>query len=239
MLFHHNPLFRIYFGDARDQIFFSSDSRSLDLESGPFGNLKKKLALEQLIFLNQVHGTSGEFLKTHEHAATLNPTPTDGDYLITTATHLGIGIFTADCLPIIYYDTFNQAIAIIHAGWRGSLSGIARVVFEKMEKEIGTQREHVRVFFGPSAHVCCYKVTQEFLAHLEPFACADQVIQKNGDSLFFDLPLFNRLLLEDYGIKRNAFHLDYNVCTIDNSSFYSYRRQGKSAGRQMTVACLV
>lgn len=232
MLLHHNPLFRIYFGDARDKIF---PSVSLEEKSAL---LKKQMEIQALVFLHQVHGTQGEYIFDQEHAADLQSLSADGDYLITSTPHIGIGILTADCLPIICYDTFNQAVAIIHAGWRGSVQGIALVTLNKMQQEIGTKLENVRVFFGPCAKVCCYQVTPDFLAHLEPFAFADQVIKHQNSSLFFDVPLFNRLLLEDYGIARNAFQLQYNYCTIEDSSFYSYRRQGSQAGRQMTVACL-
>ena len=46
-------------------------------------------------------------------------------------------------------------------------------------------------------------------------------------------------LLEDFGIKKEVIKLDYNICTICNKSFCSYRRdRGKDLSYQITVAYL-
>jgi len=145
---------------------------------------------------------------------------------------------TADCLPVVLYDTLNQAVAVVHAGWRGSVKNIVLKAFDRMTEEFGTKPGMLRVFFGPSAKVCCYKIKEDMLEYLEDVEFIDRVVQRRGDDIFFDSPGFNKLLLEGVGVKSDAFQLQYNLCTMCDKSFYSHRRQGKAAGRQMTVACL-
>ena len=48
----------------------------------------------------------------------------EGDALITNRAGLAIAIRTADCYPILLADSKNEAIAAIHAGWRGTAAQI-------------------------------------------------------------------------------------------------------------------
>ena len=242
MLVHSNPLFRIYFGDVKDQLFpkdylnLPAETDLLEIE--PYQKLKKLLGIEQLFFLRQMHNSEGITL-TEDNAKTLEPFRHEGDYLVTNLKKVGLGVMTGDCLPIVFHDTRNNVVAITHAGWQGSVNRVAIKTVETMQQQFKTDLEHLRIFFGPSAKPCCYKVEEDFLSHLESFSFGQEVVQKHGDYLFFDLPGFNRLQLEGIGIKKEAFRLDYNICTICDETFHSYRRDGKKAGRQMTVVSLV
>ncbi len=238
MLVHNNSSFCIYFGDAADQLFpkdylhFSKATHLLD--SAPFFPLKKLISLDSLVFLRQVHSAKGMNVKK----STTQSFVDEGDFLLTNVKRIGLGVMTADCLPIIFYDTVNHAVAIVHAGWKGSVQKIAVKTIKCMQQEFNTHINNIRVFFGPSAKVCCYKVDDNFLQYVNEFNFVDDVIHKHNGDLFFDLPGFNRLQLEDIGITKKAFEFEYNICTICDHRFFSYRRQGEQAGRQMTVVCL-
>lgn len=238
MLLHTHPLFSIYFGDAQDTVhpadfrLFAHDNNLLEHSSCT--QLKKVMPLDELMFLHQTHSDQGMVItKTQE----VSPFAQDGDYLITNK-KIALGVLTADCLPIIMYDKVHHALALIHAGWRGSVQEIALKALTQMENSFGTQPAHLCVLFGPCAKTCCYTVTEEFKDHIASFAWADRTLQKIGADYHFDLPLFNALQLEKVGIKPEAISLSYNVCTMCNTNFFSHRRQGTAAGRQMTVAWL-
>ena len=238
MLLHNSPLFRIYFGNADDKLFpshYLNEPIKQDiLHREPFVKLKKVMHLDSLIFLRQMHGAQGcavdqELVQSFAR---------EGDFLFTKLLQTGLGVMTADCLPIIFYDKVNNVVSVAHAGWRGSVQGVAVRTVERMQQQCNTQVEDLQIFFGPSAKICCYTVAHDFPQHLENYPFAEQVLQLHQGKLFFDLPGFNRLQLEAMGIKKKAFHLDYNICTICDEKFFSYRRQGERAGRQMTVVCL-
>jgi len=242
MLMHSHSLYRIYFGDARDKIFpkdylnLPPDQNILDKE--PFSKLKKMMGIKHLIFLHQVHGTKGLIITSEAQAAKIRPFAVDGDFIITNVKHVGIGMVVADCLPIILFDKRNQVLSIVHAGWRSSVEHIAIKAVDQMQKNFGTKIEDIRVIFGPSAKVCCYKVGEDFLDQLQDFEFIDQIVQRRADGLYFDLPMFNMVLLKSLGIKKDAFRFEYNDCTVCDETFYSHRRDAEQAGRNMVVASL-
>ncbi len=241
MLLHNAPLFTIYFGDAEDKLYpdeylnLPTDKNILDIK--PFSKLKKIMGLEELTFLKQIHSADGMMI-TKENIGEIKPFTHEGDFLMTKAHKIGLGVMTADCLPIILFDNRNNAVAIVHAGWRGSVEKIAIKTVEHMQQLYKTDPEQLQVFFGPSAKACCYKVNNDFVEQLDNFPYADKVLKRVGDQLMFDLPEFNRKQLRSIGVPKEAFRMQYNICTICDDSFFSYRRQGEEAGRQMTVVSL-
>lgn len=229
-------MFSIYFGSAEDELDpsgylnYPPGIRLLSLE--PYKKLKKLMQLERLCFLRQMHSDNG-MVVTQEK---FEPFRIEGDYLITQEKNVGIGIVAGDCLPIIFYDTLHHAIAIVHAGWKGAVQEVAPKVLRHMRELVGTKNEHLRVFFGPSAKKCCYEIKQDFLVHLESFTFSDEVLLYDEDMMRFDVPLFNRLQLEEMGVPKEAFKMDYNICTICDERYYSHRCGDKK--RQMTVVTL-
>ncbi len=239
MIIHNDPLLYLFFGDARtsfDNEFLRGNCSQEELFEHPqLARLRKTGHLDSLVLLRQMHSSEGVVV-TDENLQGLLTHKSEGDFLITQIEHAGLTVYAADCLPIIFYDTYNRVLSICHAGWKGSVERIAERTLERMQKEYKTKLDHIRIFFGPSARVCCYSVSQDFRKHFEPFTFADQVFVNHRDELFVDMPLFNRLQLEEYGVKKDAFHCRYNICTICNLSFCSYRRGDTQ--RQLTVAVL-
>lgn len=239
MLLHDSPLFRIYFGNAQDRLhpdwYLALPPDKPILTVAPFTELKKFMRISGLMFLKQIHSAQG-YLHSDTDFSIKVPFSVEGDYLVTAVRQAGLGIMSADCLPIVYFDSLNNVIAIMHAGWKGSVQHIAVKTLQQMSATFGTEPEHLRIFFGPSAKNCCYQVKPDFIKQLENFAFANQVLHEHTDFLTFDLPGFNRLQLENAGVPKEAFHFDYNICTICDKNFFSSRRH--DGGRQMTVVCL-
>jgi copper oxidase (laccase) domain-containing protein len=86
-------------------------------------------------------------------------------------------------------------------------------------------RASLRILLGPSAKVCCYEVSPDFIGPL----------QLRGNKTFFDLAACAQQKLHGLGIAPTAINSDYNLCTMCNERFFSHRRQGEKAGRNLTV----
>jgi polyphenol oxidase len=241
MLVHSDPLFTIFFGDKRDCFDLQ---RALEIQAAtilhenPFKKLITSLRLHNLIFLRQTHSNDGLLVTSKMQATSLIPFMCEGDFLVTNIPRIGLGIAAADCIPIVIFDKTRHVIAIVHAGWRGSVAQVAVKAIEKMREEFQVQLENVRIFMGPSAKGCCYVVRQNVLAEIERYSYYEKVMYKTQGKIYIDLPLFNCLLLEKYGVKKEAFHLTYNLCTICDFSFCSYRRNGPMQWRQMSIVTL-
>ncbi len=230
------PTFTIYFGAAADKLY-QADYLNLPpipiLEHPAFAHLKNHMPLQDLMFLRQVHGVAG----LHAQRPLPRPFSIEGDYLLSRSP-IGIGVMTADCLPIVIYDPKNHVAAIAHAGWRGSVAGIGAITLQAMAQAQGTRPENVQIFFGPSIKKCCYQVGADFSKNIAPSGLHATVMEQRDDGWYFDLPQFNALALIKAGVQPAAINGDYNLCTACDHQFFSYRRQGQASGRQMTViAC--
>lgn len=238
-MLHNDPAFFIYYGDSRKGFNPKTLEQTKSLLTLPvFSHLKKLMKLNNLIFMHQVHGTDGVVISCPEKADEIEPFGEDGDFMVTSVSHLGLGVATADCLPIIYYDPVHNVTAIAHAGWRGSLDGIAAKVVTIMKKRFKSDPAKIKIFYGPSAKKCCYEIGQDFIERISQEPCFDQVIHRANGGYHFDVPQYNMYQLEKAGIKRAHINTNYNICTICDRSFCSYRREGKAAERQMTVVAL-
>ena len=79
------------------------------------------------------------------------------DGLVTNKKNIILGILTADCAPILFYDSYNMVVGACHAGWRGALTGIIENTLIKM-KSIGSKIDNIRCAIGP----CIGQESNEF-----------------------------------------------------------------------------
>lgn len=100
-------------------------------------------------------------------------TETDaGDGITRDLTHLGIDaqvtnvknlpliVYTADCVPILLVDPVSKVIGSVHAGWRGTVAGIAAKTVEKMVEVYGCLPENIHAAIGPSIGPDNYEVDE-------------------------------------------------------------------------------
>ncbi len=245
MIIHSTSQYTIYFGDAKDQMYPAQYQQWNDcslLSRKPIIPIRERLHLQGLLFLRQVHGSTGRIVSTSQLTSLL-PFDQEGDFLITHDQYMGIGIVSADCLPVIVYDRKHHVVGIAHAGWRGAVAGVVVALLEMLKKSYGSEENDLSFLFGPSAKRCCYEVAPLFTTHLEQYSFADQAVHRIADKVFFDLPLFVKLQLQQWGVSPDSFCMEYNSCTMCDTRFHSSRRgtvneQPHLRGRQMTVVAL-
>jgi len=147
----------------------------------------------------------------------------DGDALLeNTPGHL-VAVKTADCIPILLVDEEHRAVAAVHAGWRGTVAGIAPSAVRAMGKEFGAGPRHLHAAIGPGIGKCCYEVGAE-------------VASRFGETgpCHIDLVEANRRQLIDAGIPESSIYAA-NLCTkCGVGDFHSYRRDKEHAGRMLS-----
>lgn len=227
MMSYFNSFFpqqvRSYFSDRQIDFSFSSDEKEV-LSSSQRVFLQKEWSLdpERCVNIRQVHGN--RILKVDEPFSILP----QADGLITNQKNLTLLIRTADCLPVFFYDPLNEAVGLVHAGWRGSRDAIVVETVSAMTEYFGTQPQDIKVAFGPAISPAFYEVGREFL---EYFSSGVDVW---GLKCTLDLALVNRDQLESVGVRSENIH-DCGICTYANERFFSYRREGATSGRMVSV----
>lgn len=170
----------------------------------------------------QVHGTNSWFV-TEEGASP----PEGADILMTNFSNLPIGIQTADCLPILLYDSQNL-IAAVHAGWRGTQKRVVQQAIGEMIRR-GGKPGGIFAVIGPGISGRCYEVqgdvASQFSNGLTPLPSGRWLL---------DLALINRQQMLSAGVPPEQID-QIELCThCRGDLFPSYRREGEKAGRMMS-----
>jgi YfiH family protein len=186
--------------------------------------------------LNQVHGNDVFVLK--DRSAVGGDRVADGDAIITSLGGVGIGVSTADCVPILLTDARGRVAGAVHAGWRGTVLRILDSVVEKINEEYGLGPSELNAVIGPSVGRCCYEVREDVASRIRDGFddWADYLVPSGGSEYMLDLPGINRSVLEEAGVRSIEV---MGICTKCNADFYSYRREGQGVGSQLSVIGLL
>ncbi len=190
---------------------------------------------------------------THENRyKTVCPTPQEisfGDILLTVTPGAGLFWSVADCAPIFFYDPAHHALALTHAGWRGTAKGAAIATITEMRSRYSSNINELLVGIGPCIGACCYEVgenvRQEFQRDKLLFETASFtehfVTDPAGNShtsLRFDVAQTNKNQLLAMGIPEDHIELS-GMCTgCRTDLFYSYRVEKGKTGRFAAAAAL-
>ncbi len=186
----------------------------------------------------QTHGVQGGVIDQQADWPSWAKQVPQGDYLITKERNQWIGVLTADCLPMVFFDPVQEVIAVAHAGWRGTVDKISQIVVCRLQSEFNINPEDLQVYFGPSGQTCCYEVDQTFLERLQFDPVAAQCILQRSGRAFFDVSLYNVICLKASGVLECKIDRVVNVCTICNLNYGSYRRQRDQMDLQLSVVAL-
>lgn len=159
--------------------------------------------------------------------------PPKADAIITGDAGVALVMRFADCVPILLYDPVRRVAGLAHAGWRGTLAGVAPAVLLAMHEAFGTRPADVVAGIGPAIGPCCYEVGPEVVAGArECFPGAPDVIvlPVNGHGgPHFDLWAANAYALRRAGVE----HVEVaGLCTsCQNYDFFSHRAEAGQTGR--------
>jgi len=187
--------------------------------------------INNLILLNQIHSN-----KVYSINNLIKKKPT-GDGLITYKKKIALGILTADCAPIFFFDPQKKIIGAIHAGWKGAFKKIIKKTLDSFKKK-GSKLENLIAVIGPCIAKQNYEVKKDFL---KKFLKENQknkiffIFNKKG--IFFSLNDYIKYQLENTGIK-NVEIINKDTY-LNKNNFFSSRRSRKQKiddyGRNISV----
>lgn len=151
----------------------------------------------------------------------------EGDALATAEPGVAVAVRVADCVPVLVEG--DGFVGAIHAGWRGTAADIVRRSIAMMEAR--WQRKVLRAAVGPAIGGSCYEVSPEVVEALEGVA-PPSVQWREGRNV--DLVSLNLGILRALGVEAEAV----GPCTRCSTTFWSHRRDGVAAGRQVGAICL-
>lgn len=190
---------------------------------------------EKLLLPHQVHGCSileidNPFFQLS--ASARNDCLQGVDALVTHLPRVCIGVSTADCVPVLLYDEQTQAIAAIHAGWRGTQQRIVEKVLQHMAKHMGCRVQGMKALIGPSISLDAFEVGEEVVNAFQRAGFPmSEVAAVRAGKWHVDLWRANEYLLEAAGMDRRNILLS-GICTFGQvNEFFSARRLTIHSGR--------
>ncbi|MDO5508926.1 MAG: peptidoglycan editing factor PgeF [Corynebacterium casei] len=183
--------------------------------------LAKVTGVEDIIWMEQLHTNT----VTVVDRSTQVPVEAT-DAIVTTEPRLGLGVLVADCVPVLFADTKARVIAAAHAGRMGARNGIVANTIDKMV-ELGATPANIQVLLGPAAAGRNYEVPEDMANDVEAHLPGSKTRTTKGTcGVDVRAGLIRQLMSK--GV--TAIEADPR-CTIEDTDFFSYRRQGKT-GRQ-------
>jgi YfiH family protein len=209
------PYGSLNFGGSGDFPENISQNRKLALKNLGVAN-------NQLCYLNQVHGNTVCFAKIGAQT---------GDALVTNLPNYNLAIGIADCYAILFYDETNKIIGAAHAGWRGTVSKIARNTLLEMQK-LGANISKIQVAIGQGISQNKFEVGHEVIAQFEHAGFNNKCWNENK----IDLIQCNLEILLKSGVtEKNIWCM--KRCTFEED-FFSYRRDKGQTGRMWAIISL-
>lgn len=153
------------------------------------------------------------------------------DIILTSNPEVTLFLRYADCVPILIYDPRQKAIALAHAGWKGSLLGVAGATVRAMQTEFGSRPGDLLAALGPAICVRHYAVGEEVVAAVRGAfgEHAEALLPEANGARHFDLIAANRLSLQDAGVEQIEAS---GLCTAEEAGdWFSHRGENGRTGR--------
>lgn len=165
--------------------------------------------------------------------------PKIGDAVITNRRDIFIGVQTADCVPVLLYDSNKSVVSAIHAGWRGTASGILKRTIELMHKRYLSEPDNILMAIGPSIRWRCYEVGYDVLRAVKEETGEGEYFLEVDKRYFLDLATANMYQALALGIKRENIWISEECTYCLPEKYASYRFSKDVTGRQYGLIGLV
>lgn len=170
-----------------------------------------------------------------DHASSVPGT----DGLVTTTPGVPLITFYGDCVPLFLFDPVKRAIALVHAGWRGTLGRIAARALAVLQEHCGTAPATVLAAIGPAIGPCCYAIGADLAVRFAREFPGGALVRRGADGAWrLDLWTANRRILLEAGVKAGHIAVARRCTACAADEFFSHRSSGGKTGRMAAILML-
>jgi hypothetical protein len=212
----------------------SNDKKSKIKENLEIAKNKISKKSKSIFLLHQIHSNKFVFINKNFK---FKKKRIKADAVITDQRKLPIAVLTADCVPILLFDSKENIVAAIHAGWKGAHKGIIKKVINFMLKK-GCQKKNIVAAIGPCIGRKNYNVKNDFKRKFLKKDKKNKIFfSYKKKIIYFDLPNYVKSQLEFNEITNIDMK---NVDTfVKKNNFFSARRALRSKlddyGRNISI----
>jgi len=207
--------------------FFEYRHFTTDIQCGDMKDASQREAFllscgikrSELVLAGQVHGTNVKIVTKNDGGSLIE----NCDGLITSDKNITLGVFTADCMPVLMASADGRIRAAVHAGWRGLADGILEKAVDVFKTEFKVDSCDIKAYIAPHIQECCYEVGEDFGKNF------GVKLEKNQ----FNLSKTAREILLKCGLQSVQISHFCTVCA-KGDRFFSYRKN-KTPKRQLTI----
>ena len=217
--------------DLSDHFAFDGFKAFISYRQHNYSKLKERKAFtksvgydpKNLVILNQVHSKN---IQEVNSACLLDSV----DGTISKSKKVVLSILVADCIPLFLFNPISKQFGLIHSGWRGAAQGICSEAIIRM-KNLGDNTCNIMAVIGPSIGQCCFEVGPEVASQFS----SHYSINGKKDRKMLDLKKTVEDELCSTGLKKENIFINKQCTYCEKNLFYSYRREGDSAGRMLAI----
>lgn len=217
----------INFKDDNIEINFSTAKNDLDFNIATskglnnLENIKKWFHVKEIGYLKQTHS---------DHIYMYDGIVHQGDAIFTDKPNVAIGIFTADCVPVLIYSKTKSIIAAVHSGWKGTFFEIVYKTIKKIVDVYSVDINDIKVYIGPHNKACCYEFGKDVVEQFYKKSIYKNINFYNNGKLNLEVCILKQLI--EAGVPEENIKT-LNICTFCNDEYdlFSYRRQKMNSGR--------
>lgn len=195
--------------------------------------------LGKWVCAEQVHGTviaRATLSMAGSGASAWGDSVSGTDGLFTTESGLLLALCFADCVPIYFYCLKPMAVAMLHAGWRGSVAMGASKMVDRLTEELGVSPDAIHALIGPAIGGHDYEVDERVVSQVRklPESIWDTAVKPHGKGHYLlDLQALNKAVLNKAGLPESQIQVTGYTTFSHPELFFSYRRDRGSTGRMM------
>jgi YfiH family protein len=187
------------------------------------------LAPGRLVYLSQVHGSTVHWLE--ENARRESVKTLEGDGVVSDCALIGLGVRSADCVPVLLADPETGRAAAVHAGWRGLVRGAIGATV----RALAGPAERLIVAVGPHIGPGAFEVSDDVALDLAGCSTASPVLRDRGPKPRVDLLAIATAQLVSSGVAADRIDRIGGCTMSEPERFFSFRRDGPHSGRHLSA----